>query len=192
MSFARATAFAIALPALLAGCSGLLPRGSGEVVSGFKSFDEARAALESVEPYRTTTAELATIGFDIAQSSNVRQIPYPEVMFRLAPNQNVPLELLDAGIRDCITAQQACKAYEFRLERQSRRREGPFLPDFFNFRRFTRTTGWRFEGLIVVRDGVVLFRNYGGEPNIERNERQNNPLGPLQPSGEAAGAFLLR
>ena len=61
-----------------------------------------------------------------------------------------------------------------------------------NFRRTTRVSGWRFDGLLAVRDGVVLFRSYGGEPRTDRTERQVNPLGPLQPAGEAARGLLVR
>ena len=100
------------------------------------------------------------------------------------------LTMLDAGIRDCIESRQACRAYEFTFGHQNSRREGSFWADFLNFRRRTEITGWRFLGLVVVRDGVVLFRNYGGEPQIRQTERQSNPLGPLQPAGEAAGALL--
>jgi hypothetical protein len=48
------------------------------------------------------------------------------------------------------------------------------------------------DALVVVTDGKVLFRNHGGQPQIDRTERQVNPLGPLQPAGESAGAVLLR
>jgi len=67
-----------------------------------------------------------------------------------------------------------------------RQRDGNFWADFFNFRRHTTVAGWHFQSLVVVRDGVVLFRNYGGEPRIARTEVRRNPLGPLQPAGEAA------
>jgi len=174
----------------LSACSSLLPRGSTDVASGFGAFEEARDAIERVTPYQTTTAQLRELGFDVQASANVRQIPYPEVVARLAPNPSVPLAMLDAGIRDCIESRQACRAYEFTFGHQNSRREGSFWADFLNFRRRTEITGWRFLGLVVVRDGVVLFRNYGGEPQIRQTERQSNPLGPLQPAGEAAGALL--
>ena len=64
--------------------------------------------------------------------------------------------------------------------------------DFLNFRRETRMTGWRFEGLLAVRDGVVLFRSHGGDPRSDRVERQVNPLGPLQRLGEGAGGRMAR
>ena len=72
------------------------------------------------------------------------------------------------------------------------RREGSFMLDFLNFRRETRVTGWQFEGLLAVRDGVVLFRSHGGDPRTDRVERQVNPLGPLQRLGEGAGGRLAR
>ena len=53
-------------------------------------------------------------------------------------------------------------------------------------------TGWRFEGLLAVRDGVVLFRSRGCEPRADRTDRQVNPLGPLQGAGDAAGKLLVR
>ena len=93
---------------------------------------------------------------------------------------------------DSFEAALACQAYEFQLGRETTRREGGFLPDFLNFRRTTRVTGWRFEGLLAVRDGVVLFRSHGGEPRTDRTERQVNPLGPLQGAGQAAGGLLVR
>ncbi|MDE2402624.1 MAG: hypothetical protein KGL90_13260 [Burkholderiales bacterium] len=189
---AIAVALVVALSQALGGCANLLPRGSSEVHSGFKSFEEARAALERIEPYHTTAAELRELGFDLQASANVRQIPYPEVITLLAPNPSIPLPMLDTGVRDCIEARQACRAYQFSMGRQARRREGAFLPDFLNFRRTTEITGWRFQGLVVMRDGVVLLRSYGGEPQIKQTEYQSNPLGPLQPAGEATGALLTR
>lgn len=191
MSLRRTCILSISM-LLLTACSSLLPRGSTDVQSGFNSFEEARDAIERVRPYQTTTAQLKDLGFDVHSTANVRQIPYPEVVARLAPNPSVPLEMLDPGIRDCIESRQACRAYEFSFGHQISHREGSFWADFLNFRRRTEISGWRFQGLVVVRDGVVLFRNHGGEPQIRQTERQSNPLGPLQPAGEAAGALIGR
>ncbi len=176
----------------LAGCGHLLPRGSTEKVSRFETFEAAKLALDQVEPYRTTLGELAGLGFDPAASANVTVVPYPEVITRLAPHPGVPLEALDRGVRDCILAQTRCRAFEFRFGQQTRRREGGFWADFFNVRRTTLVTGWRFEGLVVVRDGLVLFRNAGGEPRTDHVEQQLNPLGPFQSGGESAGQLILR
>ena len=184
-------ALAALLSASLAGCASLLPRGSSEQPSGFDSFESAQRALEQVLPFRTTVAELAGLGFDPEGGRNVTRVPYPEVVTRLAPHPGVPLETLDEGVRACVAAQAQCRAYVFHLGGQTQRREGSFWLDFFNFKRTTAVAGWRFDGLVVVRGDLVVFRNFGGEARIDRTERQVNPLGPLQRAGDAVGARIL-
>lgn len=149
----------------IAGCSALLPRSRAEDISPFQSYDAARQALESVVPYHTTLQDLKTLGFDVQASANVQQVPYPQWVGVLA-HPNVPLDRSDVGIRDCIAAEQACRSYTFRFGNLKQERRGSFLADFLNFRRITLTHGWRFEGVVLVRDGVVLFRNHGGQPKI--------------------------
>lgn len=184
-------ALAALLSASLVGCASLLPRGSSEQPSGFDSFESAQRALEQVLPFRTTVAELAGLGFDPEGGRNVTRVPYPEVVTRLAPHPGVPLETLDEGVRACVAAQAQCRAYVFHLGGQTQRREGSFWLDFFNFKRTTAVAGWRFDGLVVVRGELVVFRNFGGEARIDRTERQVNPLGPLQRAGDAVGARIL-
>ena len=104
----------------------------------------------------------------------------PDAMVNLAP---VPDELSDEQV--------LIRAYVFHLGGQTQRREGSFWLDFFNFKRTTAVAGWRFDGLVVVRGELVVFRNFGGEARIDRTERQVNPLGPLQRAGDAVGARIL-
>lgn len=177
---------------LLSGCGSLLRRGDSEQPSGFDTFETAAQAFDKVVAYGTTVEQLKTLGFDLQTSPNVTLISYPQLTGRLAPDRGVPFEAVDPGIRDCIVARLACQVYEFHLGRETSRREGSFMLDFLNFRRETRVTGWRFEGLVAVRDGVVLFRSHGGEPRTDRTDRRVNPLGPLQGAGEGAGGLLVR
>ena len=180
------------VPFTVSGCTSLLPRGSVATSARFASFDEARLAAEQVVPLKTQLHELAPLGFDIRAGENVTLVSYPEIVVRLTPHPGVPISLLDAGIRQCIDIQLACRGYLFRFEREDKKREGNFFLDFFNMRRTTHLTGWRFEALIVVSKDTVLFRNYSGLVRIDRVDRQINPLGPLQPAGESAGTSLLR
>jgi len=174
------------------GCGSLLPSTARETPSPFGSFEAAKLAIEKVRPYQTTVAELTALGFDIRNSPNVTLIPYPESAARLAPHPGVPLTDLDRGVRDCLTAISACRVYIFHFGDEHNKREGSFWADFLNFRRITHVTGWRFEGLVALSDGVVLFSNYSGDALIQRTDKQTNPLGPLQPAGEAAGRSLIR
>ena len=180
------------LPLMLAACAELLPRSQSQQPSGFESYEAAAGALEQAVPYKTTVAELKALGFDIDASANVTQIPYPQLIARLAPNSSIPLEALDPGLRDCMLARQECRVYEFRLAHEARRRDGNFWLDFLNFRRSTSIVGWRFEGLLVVRNGTLLFRSHGGEPRTARTEVEVRPLGPFQPAGESSGSLILR
>lgn len=176
----------------LAGCASMLPHGSSDTPSPFATFAEAEAAAHRIVPFQTPVSELKALGFDPQGGRNVTIIPYPDVLSRLVPYSGVPMEALDPGIRECIAAKTACRAWLFHFERQDRKREGSFWGDFFNVRRVTLVTGWWFDALVVVNDGKVLFRNVAGQAGIRRVERQINPLGPLQPAGEAAGALLVK
>lgn len=182
----------LAAAALFGGCTSMLPRASTDAPSAFTTYEEAQAAAERIVPFKTPVAALPALGFDPKEGRNVTVIPYPEIVARLAPYSGVPLDQLDPGIRTCILAKSDCRAYLFHFERQDRRREGGFWSDFFNVKRETHVKGWWFETLVVVNDGTVLFRNVGGQPRLERVEKETNPLGPLQPAGEAAGGVLLR
>ena len=174
----------------LSGCTALLPSSSAVSPSRFDSFDEAQAAVNKTVPYQTTLEDLKALGLDPNDSANVTVIPYPEIIARLAPYSGVALDALDPGVRDCILAQTRCKAYVYRFGRTDRQRDGNFFLDFLNIRRHTQISGWRFEGLVVVRDGVVLFRNTAGEPRLDATERNTNPLGPFQRYGESSDIFL--
>lgn len=178
--------------AALSACTSLLPSSSSRTPSRFSSFESAREAVLRIVPLETRLSELKDIGFDPEGGSNVALIPYPDILARLAPYPALPLPLLDPGVRKCVEDQAACRGYLFHFERQGRRRTGSFWLDFLNIRRTTEVTGWTFDALVIVSNGTVLFRNYAGQAQIDRVERQRNPLGPLQPAGEAAGAILRR
>lgn len=190
-SRAVATLAGAALAAVLAGCGSLLPRGTSDTPAGFATFEDAEAAARRVEGLKTRTADLKALGFDVVGGTNVTLIPYPDIVARLAPYSGVAIDQLDPGIRECIRAQSACRGYLFHFERQDRKRQGGFWLDFLNVRRHTFIKGWWFDALFVVSDGMVLFRNYGGQASTDRVERQVNPLGPFQPAGESAGWQLI-
>jgi hypothetical protein len=181
----------IVLAALLGGCASgrLLPDASTAVRAEFTNFDAARRAFENIEPYKTTVDDLKTLGFDTG-STNVRLIGYPDVVASLAPNSSLSLDQLDPGIRDCILSRLECRAYEYRVANETRVRTGGFFLDWLNFKRTTEVNAWQFDAIVAVRNGVVLFRNYGGAPHNERTERQVNPLGPLQGAGDAVPGML--
>jgi hypothetical protein len=185
--------FLLAMATALGGCAsgGLLPDSSTAVRAEFADFESARSQFENIEPYKTTVDDLKTLGFDTA-SPNVRLIGYPDIVGRLAPNSSLALDQLDPGIRDCILARLRCRVYEYRVANETRVRNGAFLLDWLNFKRTVEVKSWQFDAIVAVREGVVLFRNYGGAPHNERTERQFNPLGPFQGVGDSVSGLLLK
>ncbi|HET8745521.1 MAG TPA: hypothetical protein VFM98_07945, partial [Ramlibacter sp.] len=107
---------------LLAGCSGMLPRGSSDTPAPFATYAQAEEAVRKIEPFRTSLGELATLGFDPEGGRNVTLIPYPDILARLAPYPGVAPEQLDPGIRACILAATECRGYLFRFSQEHRRR----------------------------------------------------------------------
>lgn len=169
---------------LLTACSSLLPRVQSES-SLFKSFDEARTAIDSLTPMHSTVSALINIGIDPVKQPNTVILTHDDIVRRFLPSTLLKREDLDPGVIACLDARNACRGWEFSAERVLRARTGGFLTDFTNFSRRTETTGWRFNALVLLVDNLVVYRTWGGQPNINSVEVQTNPLGPLQDMGPA-------
>lgn len=167
---------------LLAGCSSMLPRSNNESAS-FQSFEEARKAIENLVPMRSNLEQLASLGVDPFKLPNTLILSYPDLVRRFAPGNVLSKDDLDPGIVTCLNARNACRGWELKVERISRVRTGGFVSDFLNFSRRTESSGWRFNALILMVDGVVVYRAWGGQPLLNAVDVQRNPLGPLQNIG---------
>lgn len=110
-------------------------------------------------------------------------------MQRFAGAGAVKREELDAGILGCLQAGKACSGYAIAVRATSRKRNGNFWLDVFNFRRVTGITGWSFNALILMVDDRVVYTQHGGQPRIHEQEVSRNPLGPLQ---ESLPSLLLK
>ena len=183
------------LPALLlalvcTGCGSMLPK-ARSASSSFRQFEDLRLAVDSLQPMKSHQDDLARLGIDPAQLPNTAILSYADVLRRFAPGTVAIKEDLDIGIQTCLAARDACRGWELNVGFVSRVRTGSFLADFFNFRRRTETTGWRFNALILMADGLVVYRAWGGQPLLNQLEVETNPLGPLQDIGPAAAVNPL-
>jgi len=170
---------------IMVGCGTLLPSVK-EITKTYKweTFDEAKTAFEKIVPYETTSDDLQKIGFDPSSTPNLVILSHLNIIQRFMFNPSIKKEDLDAGIQSCIDAKTNCRAYEIKLKNITSRRYGSVLLDLFNFKRRTNETGWQFEALIVMVNGTVVHKIWGGKPIIDEYREVKNPLGPLQdPSG---------
>jgi hypothetical protein len=186
---ARAAAGILAVA--LSACTGLLPRGSSVTQSPWTSYHEAQAAFERIVPNKTTIQDLKPLRLDPESNPNIVILNYSDVLRRFVPPTHVDAYQLDAGVRDCIAAKTSCRGYEVNQQSLTRQRNGSFWLDFLGFTRTTHVTGWRFNGVLLLKDGVVVYKLTGGQPSILEHEESTNPLGPLQGVGESQLRSLI-
>lgn len=178
-------AYSLWLVLLTSACSSLLPKAHTDSTS-FQSFDEARAAIEALVPMKSDRGTLEKNGFDPAKHPNTNILTHSDVVRRFVPTALLKREDLDPGILVCLEARDACRGLEITIAKISRVRTGNFFADFFNFKRHTETTGWRFNAIILFVNNLVVYRSWGGQPAVNETEVTTNPLGPLQDIGPAA------
>jgi hypothetical protein len=159
----------------------MLP-GSSTVVDGnWQSYAEAQQAFEAITPHTTTLADLKTLKLDPYTSSNISVLNYADVARRFLPDSAaMSLTDLDVGIQSCLSAKTACMGLQVHQTGKTAQREGNFFADTFGFHRHTETVGWNFDGLILLKNDVVIYKVTGGQPEIREHSDDRNPLGPLQ------------
>src|SRR6185369_13831627 len=94
--------FSVGTVALTVGCSALLPTKTSTVESRWKTYEQARLAFEIIEPYHTTTNDLASLGFNPAISPNIRILTYADLFPIFLPNPSIRKSDLPAGVVECI------------------------------------------------------------------------------------------
>src|SRR5512146_1321644 len=82
----------------LAACSSLLPRSQSTVKTEWSSFEEAKAAIEHIEPHKTTRKDLDAQGLNPYENANVELLNYSDVLRRFPLSGSVTK--LDPGLRE--------------------------------------------------------------------------------------------
>lgn len=163
----------------------LLPSSVTYTESKYVSFDKIENDINKIEIGKTTNDDLLNMGIDLENMANVKRLTYLDIMskFKLdSPSRYTLFNNIDLpqGVITSLAAREKLKAYEVNLERIVKQREGSYLLDALNFRKNTHITGWKFSCLIMIVEGTVEYVLYSGEKNIDKLEKQKNPLGPFQ------------
>lgn len=177
--------FLLILSVGLVGCGAMLPRGQSVVEGPWESFAEAQQTFDQIVPYRTTVGDLKALKLDPHSSPNIVILNYSDVLRRFLPSPSINADDLDAGVRECIQAKAICRGLEIDQRSIRRKRVGNFWADFLNFKRHTDVTGWRFNGVLLIKGDTVVYKLMGGQPIIHELEENRNPLGPFQGVGES-------
>ena len=167
----------------LAGCSSLLPQSketTGPAGGGWKSFAEAEKTFAGITPGKTTDKDLAQLQLDPRSNPNVTLLPRHELLQRFIINQSITVADLDEGVRECLEAREQCRVLEVNQSASQKKRTGNAALDVAKLYRETHTSGWRFCGLLLVKDGVVVYKLTSGQPGIHEIAEDQDVLGPLQ------------
>jgi len=169
-----------ALVVMTTGCKSLFVSSSQKARTPWQNFEEAETAFDKVIPHKTTITELKGMGFDPVSTPNIKILTYLDLIERFIPNASISLEDLQPDVRACIESKDCCHAYELDIELTDNKRFGNLALDVFGFSRKTKTTGWKYKALVIVKDDVVAYKLRSGEPNVDRVDQKKKPLGPLQ------------
>ncbi|MES2127953.1 MAG: hypothetical protein V4463_11830 [Pseudomonadota bacterium] len=169
----------------LAACASLLPDEQKQAKTPWKNYAEAQAAFARIEPGKTTLAQLGELGFSPERTPNVAVLSHADLLRHLHAMIDFEGKGLEPALKLCVSAREACYAYRIEQQALDRERVGNFFSDFFNFRRTTNVSGWKFDALILVSNGVVSYKSWSGKPNIQEVEHEHHPLGPLQGLGSS-------
>lgn len=165
---------------MLGGCSSMLPTSKEVTASPWQTFQDAQNAFDKIIPGTTTIHELRQMKLDPTSNPNIAILNYADVMRKFMLNQSFSVSDLDEGVRLCVTAKINCRGFEINQTSVQKSRNGNVVLDVLGFYRETHTAGWRFNGLILLKDEIVVYKLTSGQPSIQQTEENQNPLGPVQ------------
>ena len=171
---------------IFSGCASLLPSSQITTKSLLGNSYQEVSALYGKIKCGNTVRDLKKEG-TILNGPNVKIRNWFSVQQKFMHNPNIKHEDLPLGVQKFINAGEKGLAYEITLQNTQNKRKGNFFLDFLGFKRITEIKGWDFNGLILIVDGIVIYKltPAEGTPEINRTEVQKKPLGPLQNAGDA-------
>jgi hypothetical protein len=170
----------VVLCSLACGCTSLLPRSKESTHGPWATYRDAQLTFDKVIPGQTTDAELRDLKLHPDSNANVVILNYSDIVRRFLPNSSVTMSDLDSAVKSCIDAKTACIGYEINQKIVNKNREGDVALDVLGFHRITETTGWKFNGLVLVKKGTAIYTLTGGQPQIKEQEENTSVLGPVQ------------
>ncbi len=177
---------AIVLMLLTTGCQSLFISKRTSTECQWTNWDQVNIAFDSIVPNHTTVQDLKYMGFDPKVQPNIKIMPYVDVVPIFMPNPNIHLCDLPTGVQVYIEARQNNLAYCMELQNVLDKRHGNLALDVFGFKRLSHESGWRFKGLILIKNGVVVYTLSSGEPQISSDDDNFRPLGPFQDLSDSA------
>ncbi len=116
----------------------------GGAATAWQSYEEAEQVFGKIAPGTTTVHELAALRLDPRKNPNISVVPRFAVMQRFMVNSTVTPADLEEGVRECISAQNACVGWRIDQTAMQKRRNGNAALETLKMRRETHSSGWHF------------------------------------------------
>jgi hypothetical protein len=171
---------ALVLALMTTGCQCLFSSHQSTTQSPWTNWDDVNLAFRQIVPNHTTVKDLQAMKFDPHFTPNIKIVPYVDMVPVFMPNPNIRFKDLPPGVRVYIEAPENNLAYMIDLQNTRDKRHGNLVLDLFGFKRQTHQSGWCFRGIILIKDGTVVYTLSSGEPDISREDSETKPLGPFQ------------
>ncbi|MGH8023811.1 MAG: hypothetical protein ACRED1_09535, partial [Limisphaerales bacterium] len=177
----------LSLLTMTTGCQSLFMSHQTATESRWTNWDQVNIAFDRIVPNRTTVNDLKHMGFDPSVTPNICIMPFVDIVPIFMPNPNIHMDDLPMGVQVYVEAKTNNCAYRLQLQDVKEKRHGNLFLDVFGFKRLTHQSGWRFRGLILIKNNVVVYTLSSGEPDISSDENITKPLGPFQDMQDTAG-----
>jgi hypothetical protein len=175
---------------LTTGCQSLFLSKDSATVSAWTNWNQVTIAFNNINPNHTTVKDLNKMGFNPLTTPNIKIMPYVDIIPVFMPNPNIHYQDLPIGVKLYVEAKENTTAYLVELENVKDKRHGNLFLDIFGFKRLTHQSGWRFKGLILIKDQTVVYTLASGEPDISREDSNIKPLGPFQELDAFGGSIV--
>ena len=165
----------------MTGCTGMLPKRSTITHNQWTDYDQVLYIGKNIRAGQSLD-ELKTLGVDVDKTQNVEHLTHLDVAkkFGLIGGEKDDSLKTPEGVQRMLDAAERGRGYELTVEHTREEREGSFWKDFLNFKKINRTTGWKYNILIITVDDKVEYVLHKGNPNINSVTVEKNPLGPFQ------------
>jgi hypothetical protein len=171
---------AIGIIILSTGCSSMLPTKHTTTHAQWDNYSQLHTIIHNVRA-GLTLEDVKSLGIDVDKTKNIEVLTHLDVArrFGLIGLKDDSLKVPE-GVQAMVNAAERGRGYELTVQSTVEVREGSFWKDFLQFKRITRTTGWKFSVLLITVDNKIVYVLHKGNPNINSLTIEKNPLGPFQ------------
>ena len=171
-----------------AGCGGVLPHESSVDTGKFETYDQVMASYNGIDLGKTRRHDLGRLGFDTQTTPNIQVLSYTDIVNHFLPSETMRLEQAPANARRCLETPERCSGYVYELAHSQKQRNGGVVSDLLGIERDTVSNGWSVKIVLLLQDGVVVYKEISGRPFIEERQNKSQPLGPFQDLSTGLGA----